>query len=160
MEINDYPNYLIYEDGKVWSKKRKKFLKPVINIYGYFIIALCENGTAKTFILHRLIALHYIPNPNNKLEVDHINRITTDNRIQNLRWATSSEQKQNRDAYSNTDEKYITKTYRKDRDVYLYVICKKNCFSKTLRCNKWTLQDAIKIRDELLIEYNIVEPNV
>lgn len=155
MEINDYPNYLIYEDGRVWSKKNNKFLKPTKATRGYFIIPLCENGKAKIFFLHRLIAIHYIPNPNNKPEVDHINRITHDNRIENLRWATSSEQKQNRDAYSNTDEKHITKTYRKDRDVYLYVIYKKNCFRKTLRCKKHTLQDAIKLRDELLIINNI-----
>ena len=159
MEINDYPNYLIYEDGRVWSKTSNKYIKQ--NLYGKYIqITLHNNSKPKTFNIHRLIGLYYIPNPNNKPEVDHINRIKHDNRIENLRWATSSEQKQNRDGYSNTGEKYITKTYRKDNNKFYYFITKNDYFNKKLSCNKWTLQDAIKLRDELLIEYEIVELSV
>ena len=154
MEINDYPNYLIYEDGKVFSKKRKIFIKPSYNKDGYLKLRLCKKCKYKNFYIHRLIALHYIPNPNNKPEVDHINRIITDNIIENLRWATREEQINNRDFISNTGEKYITKY--KDT----FIIQKKGYFKKKLSCNKWTLQDAIKLRDELLIEYNIVEPSV
>ena len=49
------------------------------------------NGKKKHYYIHRLIALYYIPNPLNKKEVDHINRIKTDNRISNLRWASKSD---------------------------------------------------------------------
>ena len=160
MEINGYPNYLIYEDGRVWSKKTNSYLIPSIN-RGYLRLALYNNKKAKFFFIHRLIALHYIPNPNNYLEIDHINRKRDDNRIENLRWVNRSEQSQNRIMPpSNTGEKYISKTKKTCRDYYIYEITKRNYFKKSLNCNKYILQDAIKLRDELLIEYNIVEPSV
>jgi len=154
MEINGHPNYLIYEDGRVWSKTSKKFRKACLT-NGYLQIGLCKNGKKTYLRLHRLIAIHYIPNPHNKLEVDHINRIKTDNRIENLRWATRQEQIDNRDVISNTGEKHITK------NVYRWQIEKANCFREYLNCSKYTLQDAINLRDSLLsIEDEIVEPSV
>ena len=95
MEIEGYPNYLIYEDGKVFSKYKNKFLNPSINSCGYYRIDLLENGKRKTFKIHRLIAFHFISNPENKSEIDHINRDRTDNRIENLRWVSHSENQQN-----------------------------------------------------------------
>jgi len=94
-EIKDYPDYLIYEDGKVFSKYTNKFLKPRINIYGYEVIELYKNGKRKYFSIHRLLGIHYIPNPNNLPEVDHKNQERNDNRIENLRWATHSQNQRN-----------------------------------------------------------------
>lgn len=90
MEIQGYENYLIYPDGRVYSKKNDKFLKPG-NRHGYYHITLCKDGKPKTHFIHRLMGKHYIPNPNNKPVIDHINRIRNDNRIENLRWATVKE---------------------------------------------------------------------
>ena len=158
MEINDYPNYLIYEDGKVFSKKRKIFIKPSYNKDGYLKLRLCKKCKYKNFYIHRLIALHYIPNPNNKPEVDHINRITDDNRIENLQWLTQQENKDRRITISNTGEKHINiSIYNQKNKIYKYYnIEKRNYFRKRLSCKKHTLQDAINLRDSLLIEYNIV----
>lgn len=97
MEIADYPNYLIYEDGRVFSKKRRKFLKPSENkVFGYHYITLCKDGKRKQFRVHRLVAIHYIPNPDNKPEVDHIDRDRINNHVSNLRWVTGSENCQNK----------------------------------------------------------------
>ena len=95
MEIQGYPNYLIYPDGRVFSKKSNIFLKPNDNGRGYVYIQLYE-GKRKMKNIHRLVAEHYIPNPENLKEVDHINRIRDDNRIENLRWVTSSTNSENR----------------------------------------------------------------
>lgn len=96
MEIVEYPNYLIYEDGKVYSKKTKRYLKSGIIKTGYKCVVLCnKDGKRKTYQIHRLLAEHYIPNPENKPCVDHINRDRKDNRIINLRWVTYSENSQN-----------------------------------------------------------------
>ena len=84
MEITGYTNYLIYDDGRVYSKKRNKFLKPTLSRkkIGYLKLSLCDNNKKTNFTIHRLVALHYIPNPQNKPEVDHINSIRTDNRLE------------------------------------------------------------------------------
>lgn len=96
MEIQNFPNYLIYDDGRVFSKNYNNSGKGQFRIFksrpdGYCQITLSNNGKIKVKSIHRLVAEHYIPNPDNKPEVDHINRIRNDNRVENLRWATTSE---------------------------------------------------------------------
>jgi len=148
MEINGYPNYLIYDDGRVYNKKFKRFLKPCINNWGYEKVILSKNGVTKTLKIHRLVALHFIDNPENKPEVDHINDIRHDNRIQNLQWLTKKENMDKKKTKTNTGEKYITKTTVKNLNYYF--ITKKKCFNQNLRCDKYTLDDAINLRDSLL----------
>ena len=146
MEINDYPNYLIYEDGRVYSKKRKHFLKPKVRKDGYSQVILSKNNKVYCRTIHRLVALHYIPNTDNKPQVDHIDRNKQNNNISNLRWVTHQENQDNRDLISNTGEKHISHDKINNR----YDIEKKNYFRKTLDCRTHTLQDAINLRDSIL----------
>ena len=157
MEIEGYPNYLIYDDGRVYSKRSNKFMKPCKNKYGYLVVNLSKNNKGKKIFIHRLIALYYIPNPDNKETVDHIDRNKLNNSISNLRWATMSEQMINRILPpSNTSEKYISKS----KNGYYY-INKNNCFSEYLNCSHYTLEDAIMLRDALLsMEDDIINHSI
>ena len=110
--IDGYENYIIFRTGKIYNQKKGIFMKPTQNDRGYMRIGLCKDGKQKHFQVHRLLALTFIPNPLNKPEVDHINRITDDNRIENLRWATKKENNQNK--INNNEELYIYKIYTKN----------------------------------------------
>ena len=109
MEVPNYSNYKIYRNGDVENIKTKRILKPTINSCGYKIVSLVNNKKKKNFLIHRLLGLCYIENPENKLCVDHINRIRSDNRLKNLRWATYRENNLNKGLYKSNKlkEKYI-----------------------------------------------------
>ena len=106
-EINNYPNYLIYTDGRVYSKYYKRFMKPQTDKDGYKYVGLYKDRKRSAYRIHRLIALQFIPNPENKPEVDHINTIVDDNRLENLQWVTQQENLDKRNLTTNTGYKYI-----------------------------------------------------
>ncbi len=91
MEIQGYPKYLIRDDGRVWSKKSNRYLKQRLNNKDYFYIQVCKESKAKNFMIHRLVAIHYIPNPENKPQVNHIDGDKINNHPSNLEWVTNME---------------------------------------------------------------------
>ena len=96
MEIEDYPNYLIYPDGRVFNKRFSRYLRSVSRPDGYSTVVLSNKGEKKTHYVHRLIAGHFLENTVNKPVVDHINGNTTDTELGNLRWVTKKENSTNR----------------------------------------------------------------
>lgn len=91
--IDDYPDYMISSMGRVKSLKNGKeiILKMGKLSKGYYGCNLSNNGNQKTYRIHRLVAQAFIPNPENKPHIDHINTDKTDNRVENLRWVTNKE---------------------------------------------------------------------
>lgn len=73
---------------------------------GYLTVNL--GAKKRNILVHRLVAEAFIPNPENKPQVDHINRVRDDNRVENLRWATAVEQCENR-AYQEKIEIFVVK---------------------------------------------------
>lgn len=80
--------YGITSCGKVWSYRNERFLKPDSDKRGYQRVILSKNGKTERFLVHRLVALAYIPNPNNYDTVDHIDGCPAHNYIKNLQWMT------------------------------------------------------------------------
>ncbi len=82
--------YRLYADGEIWSVRLGKFISQEL-ARGYNRVSLSINGEVKRFQVHRLVAMHFIPNPNKKPCVNHKNGDKTDNVILNLEWCTYSE---------------------------------------------------------------------
>jgi len=106
IKIQDYPNYSINILGDVRNDKTGKFLKKSIDSKGYYKINLYKNKIGKTFRIHRLIGLHFIPNPNNKPFIDHVDNNIINNSIDNLRWTTNTENQQNQIKQKNCSSNY------------------------------------------------------
>ena len=108
-------DYIDREDGKIYSthnRGRAKYhqeIKQRMNSDGYMCITVGKTGNRTVASVHRLVAKTFIPNPDNKPYVNHINGIKNDNRVVNLEWCTASENVQH--AYdTNLIPKKIKKT--------------------------------------------------
>lgn len=81
--------YKVSTSGRVYSHKRKMFLKSTSKRYPK--VVLHKKGKLYNFLVHRLVANAFIPNPQNKKQINHINGNKHDNRVENLEWCTQSE---------------------------------------------------------------------
>ena len=109
--------YKINKSGDIWSCHNNKIMKPNFN-NNYYCISLSSKKNRKAYKLHRLIALQFIHNDDDtKTEVDHIDGITTNNNIENLRWVTHTENIRNQ----LRDTNYICKFIRRDRNILTYM---------------------------------------
>jgi hypothetical protein len=90
--VLDYEgHYSVTEDGKVWSHKSNKFLKPIL-CNNYFSVNLCKPGKKiKLKRVHRIVAEAYLENPENKPQINHIDANKLNNAVSNLEWVTVSE---------------------------------------------------------------------
>ncbi len=87
-DIKNYEGlYAVTEDGKVWSYKSNKFMAPSQN-NGYLFVNLYKEHKLKKAYIHRLVAEAYLPNPNNYLEVNHVDENKDNNALSNLEWCT------------------------------------------------------------------------
>lgn len=91
VKIRGYPNYSIYSDGRVYSHVSNRFIAPGRTKKGYLVASLWSNGVGRSVYIHRLVAEAFIPNPDNKPQVNHKDEDKSNNREGNLEWSTPGE---------------------------------------------------------------------
>lgn len=130
--IKDFPDYSITADGSVYNKNGLR-IKPETLRNGYLRVSLSNKTTKhKRFLVHRLVAEAFIPNPNNYPCINHINKSKSDNRIENLEWCTHLYNLN----YSNVIEKASIAKFRK-----IYCITTNEFFdSVTEAANKYSIE--------------------
>lgn len=87
--VPGYTDYLVYEDGRIWSNKTHKFLKPAFSQSGYASVELFNHSGSKRLLIHRIVASVFIPNPNNLPQVNHKDENPKNNNVNNLEWCTA-----------------------------------------------------------------------
>lgn len=85
-----FEKYYITEEGNIYNQYKKK-LSPCDNGKGYLLVNITYNNVVKSYSIHRLVAISFIDNPENKPEVNHRDGNRANNNVNNLEWVTRSE---------------------------------------------------------------------
>jgi len=148
-----YSHYILYEDGRVYSTKRRgstgHFVSVYVDVHGYKTMSLWINNAQKGLRVHRELAKAFIPNPNEYRCVNHKDGNKLNNDISNLEWCTHSQNNQHaydtglRVPRTNTGHKYI----HKDGGRYRVKI------KKVRGKSHQDIKSALKERDIMLAKY-------
>ena len=111
--ITNFPNYQVSTFGNVKNIKTGRILKGTAIDTGYFIVVLIDDGERSTKKVHKLVANAFLQNPEEKRCVDHIDRCKTNNHLSNLRYATSTENAQNKSMQSTNTSGVIGVSFHK-----------------------------------------------
>ena len=90
-ELHNTPNYLVDTEGEIYNAKTGKRKSQFVNKDGYKTVDIYVNNKCTKYAVHRFVAIAFIPNPENKPCVNHIDGNKTNNRVSNLEWVTYSE---------------------------------------------------------------------
>tara|TARA_R110001606_G_scaffold179322_1_gene326044 strand:+ start:156 stop:626 length:471 start_codon:yes stop_codon:yes gene_type:complete len=139
--------YKINREGEIWSSKTNIIIKQWKRKDGYWQPKLWKEGKCYPLKLHRLLAIQYIPNLENKPVIDHINRIKDDNRLENLRWATSLENNNNTKDYNTNSSGYRCIRVNPSGSIRVRVTYNNITKDKSHK----TLEEAIAWREETIV---------
>ena len=142
--------YKINQFGEVLGVKHKKILKQSKNRDGYYYVGLCKERKLKCFKIHRLICLHFLPNPNNLPMIDHLDKNKQNNSLENLRWVTCRDNCLNRKKTPISGEHNITITMDNTFSVRFRI--DKKIYSKCFK----TMEEAKVYRDAFKVEHNLI----
>jgi hypothetical protein len=163
-KVAGFSRYTVCADGNVINDETKRVLKGTIDKttgYRRYHSLVNDDGVNKTMVGHRLVALAFIPNPEQKQMVDHIDRNKLNNHVSNLRWATNSENQINTcmrkrknigDGY-----RHITQEIVHGKQHYRIQIRRKGkrIVNRPYRKDKYTLEQVVQFRNEFYKKHDI-----
>lgn len=91
MKEKHIESYIVYEDGRIFSKHTNKYLTPYRKPDGYEYVMLYLKGRKERWYVHRLVASAFLPQPEGKTQVHHIDHCRHNNRLDNIMWVDASE---------------------------------------------------------------------
>jgi hypothetical protein len=143
MELIGFPNYTINELGEVANICTGKILATCVNPQtGYRMVSLWRNNKEKKETIHRLLATHFIANPDNKGYVDHIDRNKLNNALSNLRWVNGTENNLNN---GGQDRDLHNIYWKKSHKVYRVHLQR---YGTTIKLGQYkNIEDARAVRD-------------
>ena len=139
--IQEFENYSVSNLGCVKNDKTNIILKPYYTTKGYRIVKLNNKNQR----IHRLVALAFIPNPDNKLYVDHIDNNPQNNNMNNLRWCTQQENQQNKKIKINNTSGYKGVCYSKKNKKWNAYI--------TINYKNISLGYFVRVEDAIIARY-------
>ena len=114
-------NYIVSSEGRIINKKMGKMIKRNVPDGEYLQTSLTQDdGSKKTWFLHRVVAYTFLLNPKSLPEVDHINRNRTDNRSINLKWVTKAENAKNKKTHKTNNNRPIVQLSTDDNFIVEY----------------------------------------
>lgn len=122
-KIKGFENYSVSNFGNVMNDSTGRILKQSIDDNGYQFVCLSENGNTNTKRIHKLVADAFLPNPENKRCVDHINNDRLDNNLTNLRWVTYGQNNFNRSISSKNTSGHKGIYFNKKINKWMAYIC-------------------------------------
>lgn len=150
-EIPNYVDYFASKNGLI--KTPKRVTTGSRSKAGYMVLRIKD----KIYYVHRLIAQTFLENPDNKTQVNHINRIRSDNRLENIEWNTPAENHLNLSKQANTSSTFIGVTwYKRTQKWMVQLQVDKNRFHIGYFTDE---QQAARAYDKVAVTYKVKHLN-